>query len=65
MGSEFRQTSVLEPLLVLHPNWTHLKSILENGSDWHLEELEEEKRMSDLLEALEFRNHKGASEQPE
>lgn len=64
-GSEFRQTSVLEPLLVLHPNWTHLKSILENGSDWHLEELDEEKRMSDLLEALEFGNHKGASEQPD
>ena len=64
-GSEFRETQVLEPLLVRHPNWSHLKSILENGSDWNLEDLDEEKRKSDLLEALEFGNHKGASEQPE
>eukprot|EP00956_Cyclotella_meneghiniana_P017221 scaffold27841_cov34-Cyclotella_meneghiniana.AAC.7 len=64
-GSEFRETQLLEPLLVRHPNWSHLKSILENGSDWNLEDLDEEKRRADLLEALEFGNHKGASEQPE
>ena len=64
-GSEFRETSVLEPLLSKHPNWSHLKSILENGSNWKLEELDEEKRISDLLEALDFGNHKGASKQPE
>lgn len=32
-GSEFRETQLLEPLLERHPNWTHLKSILENGSN--------------------------------
>ena len=64
-GSEFRETKLLEPLLVRHPNWSHLKSILENGSDWNLEDLDEEQRKADLLEALEFGNHKGASEQPE
>ena len=48
-GSEFRETELLEPLLVRHPNWSHLKSILENGSDWNLEDLDEEKRKADLL----------------
>ena len=31
----------------------------------HLEDIDEETRMLDLEEALEFGNHKGASEQPE
>ena len=64
-GSEFRDPSTLEPLFKKHPFWNRLKLILERGSDWQLEELEEEKRRSDLQEALAFGNHKGATKQPE
>ena len=63
-GSEFRETSVLEPLLKHHPNWNRLKKILVEGSNWELEELSEEDRLSDLQEALERGNHKGATSQP-
>eukprot|EP00957_Ditylum_brightwellii_P046745 3547939-Ditylum_brightwellii.AAC.1 len=34
--------------------------MLEKGSDWPLAELNFEVRKTDLEEALEFRNHKGA-----
>ena len=37
-----------------------MKNILENGSAWPLEELEESKRATDMKEALSFGNHKGA-----
>jgi hypothetical protein len=43
-GSKFREPSTLEPLFKKHPFWSRLKLILEQGSDWQLEELEEEKR---------------------
>ena len=64
-GSEFRDQSVLEEIFSKHPNWSRLKSILQNGSDWRLSELEEEKRKSDLEQALSFGNHKGAEADPE
>lgn len=64
-GSEFRSTSVLQPVFGAHPNWSHLKQILLNGSHWDLEELDEENRVSDLEEALAFGNHKGAIKQPD
>ena len=64
-GSEFREVSVLEPLLKHHPNWSKLRAILTRGSSWVLEELDEEKRKSDVQDAIEFGNHKGAAEQPE
>jgi hypothetical protein len=64
-GSEFKDPKVLEPLLKFHPFWPRLKSILENGSDWQLEDLDEEQRVSDLKEALVFGNHKGATNKPE
>ena len=63
-GSEFRPVETLEQLLVKHPNWTHLKQILISGSNWALEDLDEEKRLSDLQEAIAQGNHKGAKEKP-
>ena len=41
-----------------------MKNILENGSAWPLEELEESKRATDMKEALSFVNHKGAVRNP-
>ena len=64
-GSEFKPPSVLEPLLRRHPNWAHLKKLLAEGSHWELEDLDEEKRLSDLRDALDFRNHKGAENDPD
>ncbi len=48
-----------------HPNRDHLKSILLNGSDWKLEDIDEESRKKDLAEALKFGNHKGATDNPD
>jgi hypothetical protein len=64
-GSEFKDPKVLEPFFKFCPFWPRLKSILVNGSDWQLEDLDEEKRVSDLKEALAFGNHKGATNKPE
>ena len=63
-GSEFRPTNTLEVIFSRHPNWTRMKNILENGSAWPLEELEESKRETDMKEALSFGNHKGAVRNP-
>ena len=63
-GSEFRPTNTLEVLFSRQPNWTRMKNILENGSAWPLEELEESKRATDMKEALSFGNHKGAVRNP-
>jgi hypothetical protein len=64
-GSEFKDPKILEPHFKFHPCWPRLKSILENGSNWQPEELDEEKRLSDLKEALAFGNHRGATNKPE
>ena len=39
-GSEFRATSSLKLVFGSHPNWNRMKTILENGSDWPMEELD-------------------------
>ena len=62
--SEFFPTNTLEVLFRRHPNWTRMKNILENGSAWPLEKLEESKRETDMKEALSFGNHKGAVRNP-
>lgn len=64
-GSEFRKPDVLRPLLSMHPLWPKLEDILTNGAQYPLEPLEEELRVKDLKLALEFGNHKGASNKPD
>jgi hypothetical protein len=64
-GSEFRDPALLEQLFANHPNWDHLKKILTFGSLWKLEPIDEETRVSDLNDAYEFGNHKGAEKQPD
>ena len=61
-GSEFRDPSLLKLVFEKHPNWTRMYNILKNGSDWPLQDMDNETRASDLIEALEFQNHKGATE---
>ena len=64
-GSEFRSTKTLKQVFGLHPNWSRMKRILEVGSDWLMADLDFESKTLDVKEALEFGNHKGATEKPE
>ncbi len=64
-GSEFRPVHVIRQLYKHHPNWIRLQSILTNGSEWKLDELDNDTRRNDLIDALTFGNHKGASQHPE
>ena len=64
-GSEFRDVDTLRKIFGWHPNWTRLSKILENGSEWPLEPLDEELRCDDVDTALAFGNHKGVSLQPD
>ena len=64
-GSEFRPTEVIKKVFLFHPNWNRMEKILLHGSSWTLDDLDEEEKLSDLKEALEFGNHKGATEKPE
>ena len=64
-GSEFRATTSLKIVFGLHPNWKRTESILLNGSDWPMEDLDSKSRSEDMKEALEFGNYKGATEKPE
>jgi hypothetical protein len=41
-----------------------MASLLEDGSTWPLDPIDKELRQSDLREALEFGNHKGAKQNP-
>ena len=63
-GSEFRPTDQLVKLFGLHPCWTRMKAILNRGSKWTLDTLEEDRRKQDLEDALTFGNHKGAQKNP-
>ena len=65
MGSEFRPPEVLQAIYGGHPIWERMVSLLKNGSTWPLDPIDEELRKSDLHEALEFGNHKGAKQNPE
>jgi hypothetical protein len=60
-GSEFRPVTLLQPLFEFHPNWTRFRHLLLNGSQWPLLPITEDSRQQDLSEAIEFGNHKGAS----
>ena len=39
-----------------------MQKILKNGSDWPLQNMDNNTRATNLTEALEFQNHKGATE---
>ena len=58
-GSEFKGSSRLMKLFSLHPLWKRVKNILDNGITYPLSPLSTEMRSRDLIEGLEFGNHKG------
>jgi hypothetical protein len=60
-GSEFRHPNELQKICGLHPLWPRMKQILIEGSKWLLDKLSEKSRQKDLINALAFGNHKGAS----
>ena len=64
-GSEFREVETLHSILHRHPNWSRLRSLLVDGSKWPLYELSDEQRKADLIDALTFGNHKGATSNPD
>jgi len=64
-GSEFRPPELLEHVFGYHPVWQRMRSLLTRGSDWPMEDLDDVLRKKDVEEALEFGNHKGATENPE
>ena len=59
--SAFKLVEVLERLFGLHPNWKRMKKVLKEGSEWPMDELDPEFRLSDLEDAIAFGNHKGAT----
>ena len=63
--SEFRATSSLQLVFGCHPNWQWMKTILEVGSDWPMEDLDPKCKSADVMKALEFGNHRGATKNPE
>ena len=56
-GSEFKPIETLEPIFENHPSWKRMKRILTHGSKWPLQPLEEENRIKDVEDALNFGNH--------
>jgi hypothetical protein len=64
-GSKFCKAETLRPLLHIHPNWPQFKRLLNKGSDWPLDDIEDRDREEDVKEALTFSNHKGASSKPD
>ena len=64
-GSEFQKGKLLLPLLKNHPLWNRMKKMLTHGSQWPTEPITKEDIAADLIEALKFGNHKGATTKPE
>jgi hypothetical protein len=60
-GSEFRPTAILDPVLQGHPLWSRAKKTPMHGAHLPVEPIKEEPRLKDLLEVIEFGNHKSAT----
>ena len=64
-GSEFRDLSLLEPILGRHPLWPRFRSILDSGSDWALDPVSDESRLDSVTKSIGRGNHKSARDRPE
>ena len=64
-GSEFRDLSLLEPILGRHPLWPRFRSILDSGSDWALDPVSDESRLDSVTKNNGRGNHKSARDGPE
>jgi hypothetical protein len=64
-GSEFRPPQTLRRIFKHHPLWERMERLLIEGSKKPLTEISESNRIADLTNALQFGNHKGASQKPD
>jgi hypothetical protein len=64
-GKEFRPPNILRSVFGLHPLWDRMESILTHGSKWPLIDTSNNNQANDVIEALTFGNHKGASTKPD
>ena len=64
MGSEFRPTVDLQPLLATYPLWTRIKNLFNKGVEIPLTPMDTEEEMEDNKAILQRGNHKGATSQP-
>ncbi len=64
-GSEFRPPQTLRRIFKHHPLWERMECLLIGGSKWPLTEISKSDRTADLTNALQFGNHKGASQKPD
>ena len=64
-GSEFKDVKLLEMIFKNHPLWPKMKIHLSSGSSYPLTNLDPEKQKEDLIEALDFGNHKGVDKHDE
>jgi hypothetical protein len=64
-GSEFWKGEVLLPLLQHHPLWNQMMNMLAHGLQWPTKPITKENRAADLMEVLNFGNHKGETSQLE
>ncbi len=63
-GSEFRPLQKLRKIFKHHPLWAQMEQLLINRLEWSLSDLSKSDRIADIIEALAFGNHKGASQKP-
>jgi hypothetical protein len=59
-GSEFRSISVLQRLLMHHPKWPKIQSLLKTGSLWPLTHISDSDRQAKNTELISRGNHKSA-----
>ena len=64
-GSEFRPTSLLEPILQGHPLWPRFRQYLHIGAAYPVDPISDDDRLADLVAAIEYGNHKSARTQGE
>ena len=64
-GSEFKSTELLELIFKKHPLWNKMKNQLTTGCSYPMTEISKEAERQDLVEAIEFGNHKGVEENQE
>jgi hypothetical protein len=63
-SSEFKPVRVIKNLFHRHIYWTRLQKILAQGSEFPLQEIDEETRAQDLEQSLTYGNHKSATLRP-
>jgi hypothetical protein len=63
-GLEFKKAKTLQPLLHHHPNWARFELLLNKVLNWPLDPISKAAREQDVIKALEFGNHKEATNSP-